>query len=175
MKSENYNINADISYIPSYPGISGEIDIYNKYSSPYNYYNVELLGMSKDIDYYINLVNPNPDPFFDYDAIVRDTIFGRVWEDYDKTEEDKTILQIYNPSLNKNMPSDDGSLKPPYSLYENEILGSFDLRWNLSNLKRYSKHDLEVMEILLFNVGSLGKNPYFVGKLSDLRVSDLND
>lgn len=175
IKSENYNINADISYIPSYPGISGEIDIYNKYTSPYDYYNVELLGMSKDIDYYINLVNPNPDPFFDYDAIVRDTIFGRVWEDYDENEEDKTILQLYNPSLNKNMPNDDGSYTPTYQLVENKIYRAFDLRWNLNNLKHYSKHDLEMMEVLIFNVGSLGKNPYFVGKLNDLRVSNLID
>ena len=60
--------------------------------------------MSKDIDGYIKLVNPNPDPYLDYDKIVEEFAHGRVYEDY-KSGEDKTFKSISNPSLNPNSPN----------------------------------------------------------------------
>lgn len=175
---DNFNINADISYIPSYPGISGEIDIYNKYSSKDNYYNIQLMGMSKDLDYYISLVNPNPNPYFDYDSIVSSIIFGRVWEDYDsRNNEDKTFVQLYNPSLNKNMPVNDGSYTSKYALYDFTTAKAYELTWSLDQLTYvpFNQHDYETLEILIFNTRSLGKNPYFIGKLKDLFVENLYD
>ena len=104
---QDYNINADISYLPSYPGLSGEAKLYTKYAGS-EYYNIELLGMSKDIDGLIKLVNPSPNPYVSYDDIVNDTEFGRVYEDYVKSE-DKTFVLLQNPSLNLNMPESQDS------------------------------------------------------------------
>ena len=33
-------------------------------------YSIELLGKSHDIDGYIRIVNPDPDPYFDYQEIM---------------------------------------------------------------------------------------------------------
>jgi len=100
-----HNINADISYIPSYPSLSNEMAIYAKEQwKDTGYYCIELLGMSKDIDSFIKLVNPSPNPYLDYDRIVDETAFGRVYEDYDRSE-DKTFKTISNPSLNPNSPT----------------------------------------------------------------------
>ena len=163
-----YNINADISYIPSYPGMNGEIEIYKKYSNA-DYFSIELLGMSKDIDNYIAMVNPNPDPYFSYDTILSNTVYGRVWEDYNPSE-DKTFIQITNPSLNGNSPTFDSSNPYKYSTAANWELNIFELTWHMNNIPMtpYNSHDYETMQILIYNTMSLGKNPYFIGKLKDL-------
>lgn len=99
-----YNVNADISYLPSYPSLSNEMAVYSKEGwKDADYYCIELLGMSKDIDNFIKLINPNPDPYLDYDKIVEEFAHGRVYEDYNR-DEDKTFKSISNPSLNPNSP-----------------------------------------------------------------------
>jgi hypothetical protein len=49
-------------------------------------------------------VNPCPNPYLDYEAIVEDTAFGRVYEDY-QADEDKTFRLVINPSLHPNSPT----------------------------------------------------------------------
>ena len=47
--SNEYNLNADMSYVPSYPGLDGELTLSN--DMKFNQFaNVELLGTSKSID-----------------------------------------------------------------------------------------------------------------------------
>lgn len=132
---QDYNINADISYLPSYPGLSGEAKLYNKYAGS-EYYNIELLGMSKDIDGLIKLVNPNPNPYVDYEGIISSTEFGRVYEDYIK-EEDKTFVLLQNPSLNTNMPLA-GSTTYSTSMAIVGSAGVFTLTYNLLTMKPYT-------------------------------------
>jgi hypothetical protein len=108
------NLNADASYTPHYPGLSGELSLTGE-----NYSAVELLGVSKDIDEEIGLVNPNPNPYFDIDDIRKNYVFGRVYENYNP-DEDKTLAIIKNPLL-------------VFDLYKNHpiIGGDFD---NLDDL-----------------------------------------
>ena len=99
----DHNINADISYLPSYPGLSNEMQIFNNSAIAENdYYTIELLGMSRDLDYGERLVNPNPNPYLDYEAITKDGMFGRVYEDY-LVDYDKTYKLITAPAMNDNM------------------------------------------------------------------------
>ena len=97
-------MNADISYIPSYPSLSNEAKIYSKWPDQ-DWYDIELLGRAKDIDDFIKLVNPNPNPYLDYDSIMEEVAHGRVYEDYNKNE-DKTFRLVLNPALNSNSPSE---------------------------------------------------------------------
>ena len=108
-----HNLNADISYIPSYPALSNEAKIYAKWPAD-EWHNIELLGRSKDIDDAIKLVNPNPNPYLDYEKITEDLAFGRVYEDYNPSE-DKTFKVISNPALNPNSPRDCDGLEVSYS------------------------------------------------------------
>jgi len=156
-------MNADMSYLPSYPGISGEAEIYKKYKN-YEYYNIELLGMSKDIEYLINLVNPNPNPYVTYESIISSVEFGRVYEDFIRSE-DKTFMMFTNPSLNDNMPFINDKT---YYACKDEINKCFTLTYNLHEVRPYTVKDIQNMDLLIFNQEKLGKNPYYVGKLSAL-------
>lgn len=164
-----HNINADISYIPSYPSLSNEMAIYAKEQwKDADYYCIELLGMSKDIDSFIKLVNPSPNPYLDYDRIVDETAFGRVYEDYDQSE-DKTFKSISNPSLNPNSPTTFGewavvSYQPDEGCIQYSI--------NLAKIQAYTKSDYEHMKILVYNKNTLGKEPYL---MADLKTLDGNE
>lgn len=163
---QDYNINADISYLPVYPGLSGEAKLYNKYAGS-EYYNIELLGMSKDIDGLIKLVNPNPNPYVSYEDIISCTEFGRVYEDYIK-EEDKTFVLLQNPSLNTNMSLVGGTTYFTSMAIVGDI-GMFTLTYNLLAMKPYTQHDLSNIDMLVYNCNTLGKNPYYIGKLGSLK------
>lgn len=64
--------------------------------------------MSKDLSYSEKLVNPNPNPYLDYDTISEDGMFGRVYEDY-IADYDKTYKLIKAPALNDNMVKNVGN------------------------------------------------------------------
>jgi len=96
------NTNADFSYLPLYPGVSSEIQLKKSKISADEYQNVELLGRSKNIDGYIEITNPSPDPYFSYDTISGNYTFGRVYEDYQDFY-DKTFKMFENPPLNTNI------------------------------------------------------------------------
>lgn len=76
-----FNVNADMSYFPSYPGAAGLKKLWT-YSGFYDRFSVELLGTAKDISREISYVNPCPDPYMDADTILSDFVHARVYQDY---------------------------------------------------------------------------------------------
>lgn len=162
-----HNINADISYIPSYPALSNEAKIYAKWPDD-EWHNVELLGMSKDIDDAIKLVNPSPNPYLDYEAIVNDTSYGRVYEDYDASE-DKTFKMISNPSLNPNSPRNCNGLQVSYKDGDNYLEYAIPLaEISRRDGSQYSEKDYNNLKILVYNKMTLGKEPYLICDLKTL-------
>jgi len=148
-----YNLNSDASYIPSYPGQNGYTDI-----SRTNYVNsqtnsFELLGDSNNIDNTINMVNPNADSSKDISSIFEECTHGIVWEDYD--------------------PENDSSLKQ--FVYNQRKAGGTDSGhkiWSIDIGKYgYTEKDLRSMSIVIYNKHTHGKNPYFIGKLSDISAT----
>lgn len=170
---KDYNTNADISYIPVYPGYENEFNMPSCYgvldtdmscrTISGDYQNIELLGDSKDIERYIELVNPDPDPYFDYESVRENTEFGRVYEDY-KAEFEKTFTLIENPSLNFNSPASYGSR---YSIYSTGNKFIWTINLNRLNPTPFGIHDLKTMQVIVYNADTLGKNPYYIGKLWD--------
>lgn len=166
-----YNLNADISYLPIYPALSNEAIIYRNWNDE-EQHSLELLGMSKDIDDIIGLVNPSPDPYLDYEKIVENDVFGRVYEDYN-AKEDKTFRLISNPSLNLNSPKNQSS-----SGYQNDLNVDVDLNSGFIEYKiyldktytnssnRYTERDFQHLKVLVYNVNTLGKNPYLMCDLT---------
>lgn len=97
------NIHADMSYLPLHDGISSELSICNSDISANEYFNIELLGRSKNnLDFYINMANPNPDPYFTEDTIRENFKFGRVYEDH-QDYFDKSFRIIQNPGIHNNI------------------------------------------------------------------------
>lgn len=96
-----YNLNADMSYQPVYPGY------HHKYVKPAlsGYENIELLGKSKDIAKSIASVNPTADPYFELSDMLENGVYGRVYENYADVEQD-IINNIFviksNPPFGEN-------------------------------------------------------------------------
>lgn len=101
-------MNADMSYLPVYPGLSGESRIFESRMSSdmYGMIPVELLGGSNNIDARIARVNKNVDPYFDLSDMTSNSAFGRVYEDYD-VDNDMTFRVFANPQININNVSTD--------------------------------------------------------------------
>lgn len=113
-----------------------------------------------------------------------DGIFGRVYESY-LSAEDKTLKVVRNRSMFKNFHTN-----KMYSDFETYSYVNGDLSeyvWSIS-LKdinfidkkttrehkienRYTDKDYKSLQVLIYNKNTLGKNPYFIGSLSDLTIS----
>lgn len=165
-KSTTYNLNADISYIPNYPGHDHEVCAYSLYPNV-DQHAVELLGSSRDIDKYLNLVNPSPDPYFDYESIMNNEVFGRVYEDYDPAL-DKSYRYLVNPLLGSNSPEFANDDWKEVTTTGSEIY----YKIKLANLgigeAKYSERDLNNIQVLIANPENLGKNPYAMCPLTEL-------
>jgi hypothetical protein len=97
------NTHSDMSYLPLHDGISSELSICNSDISANEYFNIELLGRSKNnLDWFINMANPNPDPYFTEDTIRENFKFGRVYEDH-QDYLDKSFRIIQNPGIHNNI------------------------------------------------------------------------
>lgn len=107
IESNEFNQNADMSYLPQYPGISGECDIYKTRLSSDEYYNIELLGSSKNIDRQIGMVNTETDPYFDQDKLLENETFGMVFEEFDENDKYRSFYKHLNPSLNNSKQTPD--------------------------------------------------------------------
>lgn len=95
-----FNTNADMSYFPVYPGFEGRKELYRK-SNYYDYYDVELLGVAKDIQQQISFVNPEPDPYLDAEDILSGFANARVYEDY-VGYLDETLKTVDNELIGQN-------------------------------------------------------------------------
>lgn len=170
-KVHDHNLNADMSYLPSYPGLSNEMRIFSNDAIQKNdYYAVELLGMSKDLSYSEKLVNPNPNPYLDYDTISEDGMFGRVYEDY-IADYDKTYKLIKAPALNDNMVKNVGN-QLDLDVFSYDLSGrslGYTLAVHLDqlyDLVQYSERDYDNLQVLIYNSKTLGKNPYAIAHLT---------
>lgn len=165
-KSMTYNLNADISYIPNYPGHNHEVQAFALYPNA-EQHAIELLGSSRDIDKYLNLVNPSPDPYFDYEKIMDTEVFGRVYEDYNQ-DLDKSYRYLVNPLLGANSPSYEASDWKEVSTTPSEIYYKVKLANLGKGESKYTQRDLNNMQVLIANPENLGKNPYAMCQLVDL-------
>lgn len=162
-----FNVNADISYLPVYPGKKNLADFNAKDPISADYYHpVELLGQSRNIDDIIEMVNPTPNPYFDLSTISSSYMFGRVYEDY-FSDYDKTLRIIGNPPIHNNVPSGDDVEYRDGQFY-----------WNISLTSQfisadYTAKDYQTLRVLMFNRGTYGKNPYFVCDLSSAKLEEV--
>lgn len=165
--SHVHNINADMSYVPAYPGVDGPVAVTRTPElSAMPYLPFELMGTSEDVDALADGVNPTPDPYFSVDSISENDTFGRVYEDY-SPDYDKTLLMIGNPPLNNNLPSQSGSLSSSgrYDEAGNFFEWTVDLGGCFTKAP-YTDDDYARLNVVVFNRNCLGKNPYFVCDLS---------
>lgn len=167
----DHNFNADMSYLPSYPGLSNEMQIFSNDAIKKNdYYTIELLGMSRDLDYSEHLVNPTPNPYLDYDTIARDGMFGRVYEDY-LADYDKTYKLVKAPALNDNMVKSVGR-QLDLGVFSYDLSGralGYTLAVHLDSLYdvvQYAERDYDNLQVLIYNSETLGKNPYAIAHLT---------
>lgn len=150
------NMNADMSYMPVYPGIEASADVYDMQGD--KTLRIELLGRSKNIDDNIRNVNVDVDPYFDFNAISSNYIFGRVYEDVE-FDKDRSLKCIKNPLINNNTNNEDVRVED----------GS--IVWTIRNLSEipYEQNEIDNMKFVLYNSETLGKNAYTIGSLSSVR------
>ena len=149
---ENFNLNADPSYIPLYPGREGALSSVSL--SVADEYNIELLGpATPGMEEALARVNTDVDPYFDADTVKDSRLFGMVYEEFDEKAYDRSFRIYENPSINARsvLPERDGI----YDMYV----------WRQS-LAQYSENDLLRLRIALANTAALGKSPYLFAPLS---------
>lgn len=82
---QKYNINADLGYIPAYPGLAENkiLDISEEIDDVYQ--SVTLLGRSKNLDAVATASAKSSmlDPYATKEDLISSALFGRVFEDYD--------------------------------------------------------------------------------------------
>lgn len=160
-----YNLNADASYIPQYPGKLGKNNIYlNGFYSKSPNNNIELLGYTNNkfetfVEYTkkkYGVTETEVDNVTDFSldlSSLNEQIYGRVYQDYEDGL-DNSLTISGNPLMT------DGN-----SFYHPE-LKSF--RYSIDITKALDSYNLSSIGMLLFNTASYSKNPYFMGKLDSL-------
>lgn len=154
-----HNTNADLGYIPQYPGVADENELDISMNLVSSYQSVELMGRSKNIDKIIDSINPDVDPYVTDETIRENGLFGRVWEDFADAPDDKSLLIIENEALFPNMGTTD-----EYGFTEDN-----DYYWKIDFGTLGYEHDqVSCLKVLIYNTTTLGRNPYFVGDLSSI-------
>lgn len=170
-----YDMNADMSYLPVYPQRHGVAEVWRTTAAGDEFKSVELLGMSKDIGGAIAMVNPDPDPNFDYESILSNYTFGRVYEDFVQSM-DKSFVKFSNPLLNNwsTESTPDGEFIVWSSNIQSKLEQAMGRYVNPFNpaLPEYSDRDVDRLRLVVYNRECLGKNPYFVCDLGDIAVED---
>lgn len=167
MSDKIFNINADMSYLPSYPGKDKRINVMSLPDISANQYHpVELLGQSRNIDGLIDMINPTPNPYFSFDDISANHVFGRVYEDYVKNC-DKTLKILGNPDIHNNRTNtDEVSCNGGNFYWRIDILPLFEGA-------NYKDADLLTLRLLMFNRNNFGKNPYVVCDISSIQNKEM--
>ena len=159
-----FNTNADMSYFPVYPGVDGRAELWRK--PEYSYYNVELLGTARDINDQIQSVNPNPNPYLDYDSIMSGFANARVYEDYAGFV-DSSLKIVDNRLIGLNSDVLNQSFAEQYVTVSDR---KDEFYWTV-RLDRLYGGDVAVdkmgkIKALAFNKKCNGKNPYLFADLS---------
>lgn len=178
------NMNADMSYIPAYPGARGETRICDNVAlSGEGDYAFELLGHSKQVGDYEKLVVKDADPYFDRGSFCGKYVFGRAYEDYLRHENDDNSFRVYsNASMNPRSVgygwSDENSM-PSVEInnqiaeFHSEAGDGYEWMIELSG-RRYTEKNLREMQVFAYNTGTAGSNPYFIGQLSELSAGEVD-
>ena len=156
-----HNMNADMSYLPLYPGLSGEISAYSTSVSSdieNDCLRFQLLGNSKNIDSQIAQVNPDVDPYFDMNRISNDFTYGRVYEDYDF--QDMSFRWYQSPIINSSATGTDETSCMMWTI-------------SLSNVGYVAK-DYNNLKIAIYSKKTLGKNPYLIASLKQIETVSSN-
>lgn len=142
-KLDVYNVFADPSYIPQYPGPDGSHDMSK--SQDYAgrpWYGLQLLGESKNIDGVVDGINLSAEFDDDLDGLSAYR-YGRVWEDYFDNPDVSKLLRTFR-----------------YSILNGD-------KWKIP-VTWYTGSALDQLKIVVMNIQTCSKNPYFVGPLSAL-------
>jgi len=170
-KSHTFNINADMSYFPVYPGTAGIKKLYGNLGG-YEYYGVELLGMAKDITPQISFVNPNPDPYFDTENILSAFANARVYQDYAGYMDD-TLKLIDNRLIGANSDVLVKQWKSEINSEQAVVVSDRYMVWQIGLNHIYGGFDpdrIKRLKVILFSKKCYGKNPYMfldLGRLAD--------
>lgn len=100
-KDSSFNTNADMSYIPSYPGYENRISL-RKVDREREAFSVEFLGKTGDLEDSISRTTEVVDPYIDEERLNANDIFGRVYEDWDEewARNNRTAAIFRSPMLN---------------------------------------------------------------------------
>ena len=186
--SNEYNLNADMSYVPSYPGLDGELTLSN--DMKFNQFaNVELLGTSKSIDDCLSCIDISSSQQVDADkytlyklsTLILNGIYGRAYEDFPgEAYTDNTIRFEHNPLLDRSLSS---SRKTPtrenytYADYQNDAdsaryIWSIPLDTSNNDVKNrkysYTPRQLRDLTIALCKKSTRNQNFYYIGKLANI-------
>lgn len=165
-----FNMNADMSYLPIYPGQECRFDISKSGIQGEKYYPVQLMGQSRNIDNIIKLVNPTPNPYFTMDDISEKYTFGRVYEDY-LASDNKTLKLLDNPPINIVSTEIDYE-NPPAQGWISVDTDDKCFTWSIPLTKQfptveYNEKDFQTIKLVMFNIKNFGKNPYFMVNIAD--------
>lgn len=140
-----FNTNADMAFIPSYPGSENRLDL-----SGGEMYSVEFLGRTNDLGKIESRTVTNVDPYMDEDQMNRTDMFGRVYEDCDQEwiDSHRTVRTFNNPAFRSD------SFQQSF-VWEQSLSGEGDLIRDYDNVR-----------LILMNATNLGKNPYIVADLT---------
>lgn len=151
-----YNMNADMAYRPSYPGLSGEFHHREPLTSTTTT-QIELLGKSKSLAAQIALIDHDYDPYFDVEKIYDEYRFGRVYEDY--LNDDNSLKILSNPLITD-------IVREPALVRGKD---SYLLTVETSGFN-YTDHNYDTTKLLFFNTRTAGKNPYLITDLTSIYV-----
>lgn len=149
-----FNTNADMSYIPSYPGYENRINLLSV-DPGRNAYSVEFLGKTGDLEGGISRTAISVNPYIDEDEMNANGVFGRVYEDWSHEWARKNRTIMVERCGMMNVGNQTGSA----------------FRWTIDldpeKLGNYLS-DLTKVKFMMMNTTNLGKNPYIVADLSSL-------
>ena len=191
IQRDPYNINADMSYIPNYPGLCGELNLSNDLKD-FNIVDVELLGMANDIDAKNEYTDISSNQYFDMDKyklyqksdFILNGIYGRIYEDFPESYTDKTIRFETNPLMDYKLKDKPEQVIQPqpgnntFVQYSSDTLGRPCYRWIIpldtsssgDECKKYSYSIQEYrnLQVTLYKKNTRNRNFYYNGNFIDI-------
>lgn len=185
------NVNADMSYVPSYPGLCGEINLSSDMKFN-DFVNVQLLGKSKDISSYANstfvtdqYTDPEKYKLWNGTTMLYNGLYGRVYEDFpSEAYTDNTIRFETNPQMDYRLARSDKGVGPSednytivqyvkatdYSPAKYEWFIPIDTIGREDKQKQYaySSKELRSLSLAMYKKSTRNKNFYYLGRLGDI-------
>lgn len=164
-----HQLNSDMGYSPLYTKnyYGNVLDISHEIEESHQ--PIELLGKSKNIDKLIDNARLSTDPYITKEAIIDKYMYGRIYEHGSKDislsafldENDKSLRIFDNKSFYMNMP-DQYENGQHYGYYSGNFI------WDIRLDNKYSEKDMQRLKVYVYNVNTLGRNPYVAEDLSSI-------